>query len=139
HAAALAKHVAPFLVEPGDVRAGGADAERVRLPPVLERLMRDAHREERLLDVAQSRGAEQPLQVALVRADEPPLVVDVRLGPAGGPPEDAQRPFTAAVIPDAACDNASRTRYAPHLRDAGGRVRHEVDDELRYRRVEPAV
>ena len=64
-AAALPQLGLPLRVEPGRVGAGGPDAERERLPPVLEGRVLDAHRERGLLDLAQPGRLEQLGQVAL--------------------------------------------------------------------------
>src|SRR4051794_5984447 len=48
-------------------------------------------------------------------------------------PERTERALAAAVVPDARGDDATPARHAAHLAQAGDRVAHEVDDELRKR------
>ena len=57
----------------------------------------------------------------------------------GRVPERAQRPLTTAVIPDACGHGPARPGHACHLRHARRGIAHEVDDELRERRVERVV
>ena len=43
------------------------------------------------------------------------------------------------MIPDASRDDAMRSSHARHLSQSGHRICHEVNDELRERRVERIV
>ena len=82
-----------LVVEARDVRAGGPDAERVRLPPVLECRMLDAHGEGDLLDLVQSSSLEELGEVACVRSGQLRFVLDVGIELARGLPVDAERPW----------------------------------------------
>src|SRR5436853_5059331 len=73
--AELAQCRAPIGLEAGDVRTRRGDAERERLPPVLERGVLDVHRDGALDDVADSSRAKEVGQVAgpAAGADRPSL------------------------------------------------------------------
>ena len=106
-AAALPKLLARLRIESGDVRARRPDAERVRLPPLLERLVLDGHRQRLLLDVGEARLLEELRQVALGRSGQLPLARARGIELADDLPVQAERPSAAAVIPDARGDDAS--------------------------------
>ncbi len=99
----------------------------------------DLDGEQRLHDVAETRLAKQPLEVALARAREVRLVRHPRVELSRGVPEARERARAGRVIPDARRDDAAPTGDAPHLRDPLRGIGHEVDDELRQRRAECAV
>src|SRR2546429_5883795 len=73
--AELAQCRAPIGLEAGDVRTRRGDAERERLPPVLERGVLDVHRDGAVDDVADSSRAKEVGQVAgpAAGADRPSL------------------------------------------------------------------
>src|SRR5262245_48255010 len=75
--AALAELRPLRLVEPGEKGTGGADAERVGLPPVVERGVLHADRELGVLDLGEAGVAEQLGEVTLAGARPTRLVVDV--------------------------------------------------------------
>lgn len=135
-AAQLPQPCPSVWVEAGGVAAGGPDAERERLPPLLECRMLDAHREEHGFDLAQACRLEQLLQVPLSRARKIGFVLNLGVENARRFPERAERPPAAGMIPDAGSDKALRAGHARHLRQPGDRVSHEVNDELRHDRVE---
>src|SRR5262249_23293793 len=117
-ATTFAKLLAAPLVETGDVDADRTDAERVRLPPVLERVVLDVDRELAVLDLRCAGGVEEPREVAFGRPDERRLVTPVRVERSSGFPEQAERPAAAGcVIPDACGDDPARLGHAPHLRE----------------------
>src|SRR5437764_8468238 len=90
------------FVESRGVGARGTDTERERLPPLLERRVLDGDREDRVLDPAQPGRPEELRQTALRSAGQILLALDLRLQLTGRLPEDAERPLTAAVVPDTA-------------------------------------
>ena len=107
-----------FRVEAGDVGARGADAPRVRLPPLLERRVLQAGGQDRLLDLAESGRPEQFGQVTLTCAGQARFVLDVGVQLMRGPPEDAEWTLTAGVIPDAGGHDAVAPGHAGHLGQA---------------------
>src|SRR5439155_7806060 len=124
--AELAQCRAPIWLEAGDVRTRRGDAERERLPPVLERGVLDVHRDGAVDDVADSSRAKEVGQVAgpAARADRPSL--DLRIERLGGSPERTDR---AAVgeVPHACGDDAAVPRHPRHLAEACDRIVHDVD------------
>ena len=135
----LAQPVARVLCQSLHVRPRRAHAERKGLPPFVEGPVLDLDGEKPLLHVAETGLVEEPLEVALARAGEVRLVGDARVELARGVPEARERASAARVIPHARRDDAAATGHASHLCDSGRRIGHEVDDELRQRRVERAV
>src|SRR5216684_886573 len=135
--AELAQCRAPIGLEAGDVRTRRGDAERERLPPVLERGVLDVHRDGAVDDVADSSRAKEVGQVAgpAAGADRPSL--DLRIERLGGIPERTDR---AAVgeVPHACGDDAAVPRHPRHLAEARDRIVHDVDHELGERRIEGA-
>src|SRR5436190_16366867 len=107
--AELAQCRAPIGLEAGDVRTRRGDAERERLPPVLERGVLDVHRDGAVDDVADSSRAKEAGQVAgpAAGADRPRL--DLRIERLGSIPE---RTDWAAVgeVPHACGDDAALPR-----------------------------
>src|SRR5256886_16100208 len=77
--AELAQCRAPIGLEAGDVRTRRGDAERERLPPVLERGVLDVHRDGAVDDVADSSRAKEVGQVAgpAAGADRPSLALRI--------------------------------------------------------------
>src|SRR5213593_1629198 len=135
--AELAQCRAPIGLEAGDVRTRRGDAERERLPPVLERGVLDVHRDGAVDDVPDSSRAKEVGQVAgpAAGADRPSL--DLRIERLGGIPERTDR---AAVgeVPHACGDAAAVPRHPRHLAEACDRIVHDVDHELGERRIEAA-
>ena len=128
------------LLEAGHVCASGTDPAGEWLPPLVERGVLHPDDEGRLLEALQLPGGlEQFGQVTLAHAREPRLVAGQRIEVPGRFPEDAQRAMVGRMVPDAGSDDAARSRDASHLAEADDRVPHEVDDELRERRVELVV
>ena len=119
------------------MRTRRGDAERERLPPVLERGVLDVHRDGAVDDVADSSRAKEVGEVAgpAAGADRPRL--DLRIERLGGIPERTDR---AAVgeVPNACGDDAAVPRHPRHLAEACDRVVHDVDHELGERRIEAA-
>jgi hypothetical protein len=124
------------VVEAGHMRAGRADAEHERLPPLLERRMLDADRERSLFDVAQSGSAEQLTEMTLSRSCQAGLVGHGWIEATCRLPEHAQRSTSTVVVPDTRHDDPAPACDAAHLTQAGDRVGHEVHDELRQGSVE---
>ena len=77
--APLSQLCAPVGVEACQVVTGWTDAARKRLPPGFEGRVLEAHGECGRFDLAQPGGLEQLGQLALARAREVGLVVDVRI------------------------------------------------------------
>jgi hypothetical protein len=119
--------------------AGRADAERERLPPVLEARMLDRHGQRSVLDVAQPGLGEQLCEMPLARARKLRLVGDVRVELAGSLPERMERSLLAGVIPDAGRDDAAGSRHPGHLAQSPDRVCQQMDDELSEGAVELRV
>ena len=138
-AAPFAQLRLPLRVETGCVAARRPDAERVRLPPVLEARMLDADRKRGLLDVVQPRCPEELGELSLARARKLRLVLGVRIELARRLPERAERTLSTAVVPDARRHDTALARHASHLPKARDGVGHEVDDELRQGGVECTV
>ena len=139
-AAALAQPVAGVLVEAGGVRARRADAERERLPPLLE--ARGPERRPRARRPRRRPGrprAAASRERAFSRAGEAGLVAHVGIELARRAPEGRERAALARVVPDAGRDHAAGLGDARHLAQPGDRVGHEVHDELRERGVEGGV
>ena len=118
--------------------AGGADAEQERVPELVEVLVPAGDDERVDLDVAEPGPSPEGV--------EPGLVERARLALGGSGlerprrlPEGAQQLHPAREIPGAGRDDAARVRDAGHLGNPGLGVVHEVDDELRERRVERVV
>src|SRR6266576_3626690 len=128
---------APIGLEAGDVRTRRGDAERERLPPVLEGGVLDVHRDGAVDDVADSGRAKEVGQVAgpAAGADRPSL--DLGIERLGRIPERTDR---AAVgeVPHACGDDAAVPRHPRHLAEACDRIVHDVDHELGERRIEAA-
>ena len=77
--AELAQRRAPIGLEAGDVRARRGDAERERLPPVLERGVLDVHRDGAVDDVADSNRAKRSARSpALLPGQTDPADLDRR-------------------------------------------------------------
>src|SRR5213080_2906240 len=95
--AELAQCRAPIGLEAGDVRTRRGDAERERLPPVLERGVLDVHRDGAADDVADSSRTKEVGQVAgpAAGADRPSL--DLRIERLGGIPERTDRAAVGEV------------------------------------------
>ena len=72
-------------------------------------------------------------------AGAPRFVVDVGVEGARAGPEALQRTAVAGVVPDAGRHRSPGARHPGHLADAGGRIGHEVDDELGQSDVELGV
>src|SRR6184192_1925976 len=127
--AELAQCGAPIRLEAGDVRTRRGDAERERLPPVLERGVLDVHRDGAVDDVADSSRAKEVGQVAgpAAGADRPSL--DLRIERLGGLPERTDRTAVGGV-PHACGDDAAVPRHPRHLAEACDRIVHDVDHEL---------
>ena len=96
-------------------------------------------RSRRLRDLSKPGRGEELGQLCLARAGKPGFVDEVAVELAGGLPVDAQRRSAAGQIPDGRGDDALASRDARHLPQPGDRLGHEVDDELRERRVERVV
>ena len=116
----------------------GADhaAEGPLLRPVLVSGVLALDRQDGLLDLPQSRLGQQLHEVASPGTCEVRLVDDAGIELPSDLPEQAQRRRAAGEVPDAGGHGAARPGDAAHLRQAGHRIGHEVDDQLRERRVE---
>ena len=73
------------------------------------------------------------------RAGQAGLVLDAAVELASRLPERGNRCSSTREIPDARGDDAVGARHPSHLGDSRNRIRHEVHDQLRERRVERAV
>src|SRR5438132_11389121 len=115
--AELAQCRAPIGLEAGDVRTRRGDAERERLPPVLERGVLDVHRDGAVDDVADSSRAKEVGQVAgpAAGADRPSL--DLRIERLGCIPERTER-AAVSEVPHACGDDAAVPRHPRHLAEA---------------------
>ena len=85
-----------------------ADAEGVRLPPVVERQVPDLDGQLAGVGVRQARGREQPRQVPRPYPRQPGLVPDAGGDVAGGRPERVERAAPAGLVPDACRDDGRR-------------------------------
>ena len=121
------------------VRSGRADTERERLPPRIEPGLPHPDGQRGDLDRVQPGLREQFSQVTLADAGQVRLVVGAGIEFAHRPPEDAQRPAAARVVPDAGCDHAAGPGDPAHLPQARDRVGHEMHDQLGQRGVEGGI
>lgn len=119
-----------------DVRASGADAKQKGIPPVLEARMFDLNGERGLGDVVCSGRSEQLLEVALRSAGQLRLVLDLRIELVRCFPEDPQRSLPTSMVPHTGSHGSPRPGDSQHLSEPRDRVRHEVNHQLRQRRVE---
>src|SRR5580765_4188858 len=135
--AELAQCRALIGLEPGDVRTRWGDAERERLPPVLERGVLDVHRDGSVDDVADTSRAKEIGQVAGPAAGANRPSLDLRIERLGSIPEWTDR---AAVgeVPHACGDDAAVPCHPRHLAEACDWIVHDVDYELGERRIEAA-
>jgi hypothetical protein len=138
-AAGLAQGGAVLIGQRGQVGAGWADAERVGLPPVLERVVANADGQRGGVRASQSSLGEQPGQVAFAGARPTGLVVHGWVQFPRRLPERADRAALAAVVPHAGGHRPARRGHPAHLAQARHRVGHEVDHELGQGDVEAAV
>src|SRR5262249_8981337 len=114
--AAVSESRSALVVEAGRVRPDGPDAERDRLPPVLEGGVVDSRFELGLLQVAQSCCFEQLDELTVARAWISRLARDVGGELACRTPEEREHLGAAAgEIPDARGDGSSFARDSPHL------------------------
>lgn len=88
------------------------------------------------LDFPKARPLEQVPQVAMARAGQPRFVDRLCLEAPGGPPEEAERPALAGVIPDTGGNDPAGSGHPAHLREPTDRVVHEVHDQLGERGIE---
>ena len=93
----------------------------------------------RVAHVVEPDRGEERRQVALAHAGERRLVPRARIKHNGGLPERRDRRPSPGQIPHRGRDHPAGPGYPRHLAQAGDRIRHEVDHELRQRRVEPGV
>lgn len=121
------------------VGPGGANAEGKRRPPVLNRRVVDSRGELAFFDVAQTCGVHQLGEVACTSASQTRFVYDRAVEVARGSPKWGQWRAPSFVIPHARCDDAARTRDAPHLRKSNDWIGHEMHDELCERGVEAVI
>ena len=77
--------------------------------------MLEACRYDRVLDVAQPGSLEELRQLAFASARELRFIVDSGVELPGRSPEQAQRPSTAAMIPDACGDDTIPPGHTRHL------------------------
>jgi CubicO group peptidase (beta-lactamase class C family) len=131
--------VPALVVERCDVDAHGPDPERVRLPPVLERLVLDGEDELAVLNSVEPCRREELRQVAFAGACEAGLAAAPGIELARCLPEQAEgTPASGRMVPDASGDDAVLPRDATHLGQSGDGILHEEDDELSQCRIEPA-
>ncbi len=121
------------------VEARRPDPSRERLPPGVEVREVPADRQRCLLDLVKPGDLQQLDEVTLTSAREPRLVNGARLECSRCLPERSQSAATAGVVPDAAGHDPAGSCHSRHLAQPGYRVRHEVDDELSQRRIEPIL
>src|SRR6478735_1521436 len=100
-AAVVAQADAADFVEALDVRTGRADAERVRVPPVLEGRVAHRDREGGVLDLVETGLVAEAGELALADPAHPGLVGDVRVEVPSCLPEGGQRGPTAGEVPHA--------------------------------------
>jgi 8-hydroxy-5-deazaflavin:NADPH oxidoreductase len=137
--AMLAQLILTVGREGRQVRSGRADSERERLPPRIEPGLAHLDGQRGDLDRVQPGLREQFSQVTLADAGQVRLVVGAGIEFAHRPPEGAQRPAAARVVPDAGCDHAAGPGDPAHLPQARHRVGHEVHDQLRQHGVEGGI
>src|SRR5205814_1491761 len=89
---------------------------------------------DRFKELIESRGTESGPWRGSIR-----LALDVGIQLARSAPERRDRRGAADHVPDARGNNSAWTCDASHLRNAAHRLGHEMDDELRQRRVELVV
>jgi hypothetical protein len=128
-----------FRVETGRVSAGGANAERERLPPRLEGWMLDTDGQSARLDLAQTRCFEELAEVTLSRTREARLILDSGVEVARRLPEHAEWSPASGVIPHARRDDTVLARHASHLAKTCDGVCHEVNDQLGQGGVERSI
>jgi hypothetical protein len=138
-AAAFAQ-LGPLLsVEALRIGTGRANAERERLPPIVEGPVLDVDRQHALVDRTQPGCLHQLRQLTLASACEPGLILDLRIKVTCDLPEQAERTSPARMIPDARSHDSSPSRHACHLDETTDRILHEVNDELRQGGVERTI
>jgi len=120
----------PLGVETDRVAAGGTNAERERLPPVLEARVLGADRKSAVLDLAHPGCLQQLREVSLAGTRELRLILDLGVELARRTPEEAEWPPAPGVVPHARGHDAVGTSHARHLAESRDGVRHEVHDEL---------
>jgi hypothetical protein len=138
-AAAFAQ-LGPLLsVEARRIGTGRANAERKRLPPIVEGPVLDVDRQHALVDRTQARCLDELRQLTFARACKPGLTLDLRVKVTRRFPEHAERTSPVRMIPDARSHDSSPSRHACHLDETTDRILHEVNDELRQGSVERTI
>jgi hypothetical protein len=122
-----------------DVLARRTNAEGVRPPPVVETLMDDRNGEEGLLNLAQTRLAQELRQMTLTRSSEPRFILHSVIKLLCSFPKEAEWPPTAVMIPNACGNDSVVDSHSGHLPQTRGWVVHEVNDQLRQCGIERAV
>jgi hypothetical protein len=121
------------------VLAGRTDAERERLPPLVECRVLDVEHERDLLHVDEVDTRQELRELSLARTCPPSLPLGAGIQLPHHAPERRERRAAAGHVPDGRGDDAAGSGDARHLRDAAHRIVHEVHDQLRERRVEASV
>ena len=101
--------------------------------------MFDTHRQSGLLNFVQPGCSEELCKVAFARTRELRLILDTGIKLPRSLPEQAERPLTAGVIPNAGCHDAWVARDPRHLAESLDGLCHEVNDELGQGRVEGPI
>ena len=137
--APLLQPIAEGGIEPGDVCAGRANAERERLPPGIEGLVAEFDDQVGPDGVAQAGGLEQLEQVALAGAREPRFVDRAGIELVSRGPERTERAAPAGVVPHGCGDDPPGPGDPRHLAQTRDGVGHEMHDELGDGSVEVAI
>ena len=90
-------------------------------------------------DIAEAARLEQLGKLALAGPRELRFVGRLGIELPNRRPEQAQWAPPTGVVPDARDDDSTRTGDSRHLAQAGDRIRHEMDDQLRESDVELGI
>jgi hypothetical protein len=126
-------------VEAGHVRTRGTDAERIRLPPIVETRVLHLDGQVGVLDVLETGGFEQLGKVARAGTCELRFVPSSGIELPNRRPKQAERAPPTGVVPDASGDHPARMGDPRHLAQSGDGIRHEMHNELREGNVELAI
>ena len=93
-------------VEPGRICARGANAERKRLPPIVETRVLHPDGQFGVVDVVEAGGLEQLGEVTLAGPRKLRFVLSAGIKLSGRRPEQAERTSPTGVVPDASGDDS---------------------------------
>ena len=125
--------------ETGAERAGGAGACEEACPEVVEVVVRRFDLEGAARHVVEARRLEELGDLAVLSEARGRSLRRRRLDRSRRFPERAQQLHSLGEVPDAGGGLAAGAEHAAHLARRRLGIGHEVEDELRERRIEPAV